>query len=356
MNRLLIGSDDKTALLLTMMVEDFDRGFTLIDPTGTLAEEIADRAPVQRTCYLDPADIEHPFGFNVLDGVPENDRHKVAKEICAFFDVVFPEGPTTLSRARSNYLLLNCLRLLMDAPNPNFLSIPKLLSDSAYRTKCLGHCKDQVVLEFWEAEFPAWKPEDLLPLKSKVGELLTSPVIRNIIGQKHSTFSLSPGNIIIANLDRSKIGDQTAFLLASLLLARSQGPLYINGLGFFEGDHLAGILRQDRVTVALQFLEELPKKLQQAVLAIDDKYVFKTTREDAERLAFYVGVSNPAVLTDLSTSEARGMNEVILLSTPPTAKRLEANRRRSRASFTRPRRVIENSIQHYLRLDGIVQR
>jgi hypothetical protein len=35
-----------------MMVEDFDRGFLLLDPTGKLAEEIADRAPVQRTCYI----------------------------------------------------------------------------------------------------------------------------------------------------------------------------------------------------------------------------------------------------------------------------------------------------------------
>ena len=116
MNRLLIGSVDKTALLLTMMAEDFEHGFTLIDPTGHLAEAIAERAPVQRTFYLDPADIKHPPGFNVLDGVPEDDRHKVTKDICAFFDMVFPEGPTTLSRARSGFLLLNSLRLLMDAP------------------------------------------------------------------------------------------------------------------------------------------------------------------------------------------------------------------------------------------------
>ncbi len=107
MNRLIIGSPDKSALLLQMMAEDFADGFTLIDPTGALAEALADRTPVKLTeqvCYLEPADIAHPFGFNVLDGVLEDDRHKVAKDICAFFDVIFPEGPTTLARARSNYL------------------------------------------------------------------------------------------------------------------------------------------------------------------------------------------------------------------------------------------------------------
>ena len=198
MNRLLIGSADKTALLLAMMVEDFDNGFTLIDPTGDLAEAIADRAPIQRACYLDPTDIERPFGFNILDGVLDSDRHKVAKEICAFFDVVFPEGPTTLSRVRSNYLLLNCLRALMDAPNPNFLTIPKLLSDSSYRTMCLRHCRDTVVRDFWENEFQTWRDDDLFSLKSKVGELLTSPIIRNILGQKHSTFAFCK---IACNID-----------------------------------------------------------------------------------------------------------------------------------------------------------
>jgi hypothetical protein len=48
MNRLIIGSGDKSPLLLQMMLEDFATGFTLVDPTGELAEAIADRVPVVR--------------------------------------------------------------------------------------------------------------------------------------------------------------------------------------------------------------------------------------------------------------------------------------------------------------------
>lgn len=347
MNRVVIGSPDKSALLLAMMQEGFDTGFTLIDPTGKLAEAAADRAPVEHTFYLDPSDVGHPPGLNVLDGVPEDDRHKVAEDICAFFEVMSRGswGP------RSNHILLNCLRLLLDTPGSTFLGIPKLLTDSAYRTKCIGHCLDPVVLNFWTKEFEEWddrfRKEAIAPLQNKLGALLTSPPIRNILGQQHSTFSLEGRHIVIANLDRAKVGDQTAFLLGSLLISRSKGPVYINDFGFFASDHLASMLPQERFTLAFQYLEELPAKLRQAVLAIEDKTVFKTTREDAERLAFYMGVSNPNVLTDLDPQEARLRDGVIQTSVPPGFKRLRAVKRRSRACFTRTRKQVEKGIEHY---------
>ncbi len=347
MNRLVIGSPDKSALLLQMMVEDFPDGFVLIDPTGKLAEAAADRAPAQRTFYLDPSDIGHPPGFNVLDGAPDDDRHKVAEDICAYFEAMWPNG----WGARSGYILLNCLRLLLDTPGSTFLGVPKLLTNNDYRTKCIGHCHDPVVLNFWKHEFAEWddrfRKDAIAPLQNKVGALLTSPVVRNILGQQHSTFTLDQGNIVIANLDRAKIGDQTAFLLGSLLISRAKGPVYINDLGFFASDHLASLLPQERFILAFRYLQELPLKLQQAVLTIENKAVFKTTREDAERLAFYVGVSNPSILTDLDPKEARQKDEVIEPTAPPSQMRLRAVQRRSRACFTRPRKSVEKAIGRY---------
>jgi hypothetical protein len=83
------------------------------------------------------------------------------------------------------------------------------------------------------------------------------------------------------------------------------------------------------------------------MLAIEEKTVFKTTREDAERLAFYVNVANPSILTDLSPLEARTQVETIKPSAPPTAKRLQANARRSKACFTRRRDHVEKAIAAY---------
>lgn len=332
-----------------MMAEDFANGFVLIDPTGKLAEATADRAPVQNTFYLDPSDIGHPPGFNVFASVPEDDRHKVAQDIRDFIDALYPQGANTLTRARSSYLLLNSLRLLLDNPGSTFLSVSRLLTDIPYRTKYLGHSTDQLILEFWNVEFASWDKKDrqaaALDVQTKLGELLSSPIIRNIVGQRHSTFTLDRENIVIANLDRAKLGDQTAFLLGSLLISRSKGTVYINDLGFFASDRLAALLQQDRFTVACQYLQELHVKLQQAALSIENKTVFKTTREDAERLAFYVGVANPGSLIDLDPQQARILSGVIEPAAPPSGKRLRPVQRRSRACFTRPRRKVEKEIK-----------
>jgi hypothetical protein len=110
---------------------------------------------------------------------------------------------------------------------------------------------------------------------------------------------------------------------------------------------LATLLPQDRFTLVCQFLDELPKKLQQAALAIPDKTVFKTNREDSERLAFYMGVMNPSVLSDLDRAEARTTHEVIRPTLPSAAPRLEAIKRRSRACYTRPRAKVESQITRY---------
>jgi hypothetical protein len=339
-NRLLIGIGDKNALLLSLMQEDFDDGLLLIDTTGELAEAAADRMPklfTERTFYFEPADTRHVAVLNVLDRVPESDRHRVAKEVCAFFDLIFPEGPSTLTRARTNYLLLNCLRLLMDSKTPSLADIPRLLSDKAYRTRLLKQTVDPVLDDFWRTEFESWKPEDTLPLKSKVGELLLSPLIRSILGGMRSTFSLERGHIVLANLDRRLLGDQTAFLLGSLLLTRSTGAVYISDLGFFGTDYLAGKLSEGRFTLSGRFLDELPDRLQQAILGIDEKYVVRTNRADAERLAFYVGAQNPSVLMDLRPAEAKTPEALLEITPTESLDRLKAVRRRSRACHTRKR-------------------
>jgi hypothetical protein len=351
MNRLVIGSPDKSNLLLTFMQEDFERGFLLIDPDGRLAEVAANTIPpnfTQHVFYLDPSDLKHPPGLNVLAGIAPDDRHPLAENICAYFEAMWPDG----WGARSNYILLNCLRLLLDTPGSTFLGIPKLLTDIGYRTRCKGHCTDPMVLRFWEQEFEAWdekfRREAIAPLQNKLGALLTSPTIRNIVGQQHSTFSLEKDKIIIANLDRAKLGQQTAFLLSSLLIARSRGPVYINDLGFLASEHLASLLPQERFTLSLRFLDELPKKLQQGVLTIEEKYVFKTNREDAERLAFYVGVMNPSMIMDLDADTVRTTQGKATVQPMKSLKRLAAIRKRSRACHTRPRLKVERAVRRFL--------
>src|SRR6266550_8653804 len=101
MNRLLIGSGDKTHLLLDLMHRDFDAGFLLIDPTGTLAPLAANAIPkshVQKTFLFEP---DSSPVFNVLQAPLED-----------ILTILFPEGASTLTRLKANHLLTTALDTL----------------------------------------------------------------------------------------------------------------------------------------------------------------------------------------------------------------------------------------------------
>jgi hypothetical protein len=342
MNRLLIGSADKTDLLLQLLQNE--TAVTVIDPTGELAKAAANQLPARLTqcaVYFDPTDMARPIGLNVLQNVPADDRHRLTEQLCTYFESMWPNG----WGAQSNYLLANCLRLLLDS-RETLLGILKLLTDPSFAETCLLRCKDPVVLKNWQV-INSWDKKQrqaaLAPLQNKVGTLLMSPTIRNIVGQPRTTFNNV--SIIFANLDRAKLGDLTARLLGGLLIARSTGHVVINDYGFFSAPVP---LPQERFTLSLSFLDELPLKLKQEVLGIADKTIFKTNKHDAEELAFYVGALNPRKLTELEPYEAVNTYDGdIAPERPASLKRLKPLKKRSRACHTRPRLKVERSIKDY---------
>ena len=344
MNRLLIGATDKTDLLLHFLQEDFPNGVTVIDPTGELAKAAADQLSVDLTeqaIYFDPADMAYPLGLNVLENVLPDDRQRLTEQLCSYFEAMWPNG----WGAQSNFLFANCLRLLLDS-DETLLGVLRLLTDPPFSKGLLLKCKDPIVAKNW-AIINGWNSRQrqaaFAPLQNKIGTLLMSPMIRNIVGQRETTFQNA--SIIIANLDRAKLGDTTAKLLGGLLIARSTGNVVIADYGFF-GAPLP--LPQDRFTVTVNFLDELTPILKQAILGVDEKYVFKTNKKDAEELSFYVGVLNPRQLTELATDEARGNRGLLRPERPPSLNRLQALKTRTRACHAGRRLKIERGIAEYL--------
>lgn len=347
MNRLLIGSADKKDLLLQLLQNETP--VTVIDPTGDLAMAVANQLPpalTQRALYFDPADMAHPIGLNILENVPADDRHRVTEQLCAYFEAMWPNG----WGAQSNYILANCLRLLLDG-NETLLGAIKLLTDPSFSEQLLGRCKDPVVKANWQV-INGWDQRQrlaaLAPLQNKLGTLLMSPMIRNIVGQAHTTFS-NKTNVIIANLDRAKLGDTTARLLGGLLITRSTGHVVVNDYGFFSAPLP---LPQDRFTVAMNFLDELPQKLRGDVLGIEQKFVFKTHKKDADELSFYVGLLNPRMIVDLDASEVRTAQGLFNPQRPPSLNRIKPLKARTVACHTRPRSTVELDILAHLKTNG----
>jgi hypothetical protein len=219
MNTALIGASDKTNLQLELLHNDLPDGLILLDFDGSLAEAFANSIPVsetERVVYLDPSDIQHPFGLNVLE---------------MNFDVLFPAGKTTLTADYAETILETTLHVLQNVPDATLLYVFKFLSDTSFRQNCLSRCTDPVVLDYWAAieTDPKQYQGAIALLHSRMTKLLRPTLIRNIVGQVENTFRFD--GVVIANLDRSKVGDRAATFLGHLLLTRATGKVYINNLG-----------------------------------------------------------------------------------------------------------------------------
>ena len=169
-----------------------------------------------------PADLERPVGFNVLDGVTPDTAALVTDNVIAAFIHIWGEsaiGP------RSQQVLRNSLRALMDTPGSTLLGIPRLLTDARYRTKIVARVTDPVVRSYCRDQFETYEPrlasEVTAPIQNKLDAMLSVPAFRNIVGQSRSTISLrvmmDEGRILIANLSKGALGEVTSHLLGALI-------------------------------------------------------------------------------------------------------------------------------------------
>lgn len=388
----------KSALLLNLIAQDISqgRGVALLDPHGDLAQAALALVPPHRAdalVYLDPADLERPIGFNVLHKVPPDSRATVADNVVACFRHVWSEswGP------RLEHILHGALRTLLGNPGTSLLCIPRLLLDSAYRTRLVARVADPVVRNFWNAEYEAYderyRTEAIAPILNKIGRVLAAPAIRNIVAQPNSTIDLrkimDEGRYLIVNLSKGALGEGNAHLLGALMttalaqaaLSRASVPeaarlpfhLYVDEFQSFATESFGLILSEARkyalaLTLSHQFLGQLPLTLRSAVLGNTGNVIaFRLGAEDAPLMAAHIGLANPNALMDLPNYATwsrfltgGGPTGPIHLETfPPPAPRHGRTRRlieNSRVRFGRDRRAVEDRIGRFLAPEARIPR
>ncbi len=221
----------KTTLAENMAIQDIqsDRGVGIVDPHGEFAEKMLDFVPSNRindVIYFNPADLDFPIAFNVLEKVSPEHRHLVASGLMGVFKKIWPD----VWSARMEYILNNAVLALLEYPGSTLLGINKILSDKYYREKVVDHLSDPSVKSFWVNEFAKYpdrfREEAVAPIQNKVGQFISSPLIRNIIGQTKSSLNfreiLDGKKILIMNLSKGKIGEDTSRLLGALCITKLQ--------------------------------------------------------------------------------------------------------------------------------------
>ena len=309
----------KTEMLETMVLADIKagRGIGLIDPHGEFAEKILELIPESRlddVIYFNPSDIDYPIAFNPLEVTNPESRHLVASGIMSVFKKIWPD----VWSARMEYILNNSLLTLLEYPGSTLLGIMHLLADKEYRRKVVDNLQDPVIKSFWLDEFARYtqrlETEAVAAIQNKVGQFVSNPLIRNIIGQPHSSINIrkimDEEKIFIVNLSKGKLGEDNSRLLGSLMITslqlaamsrsdilesqRKDFYLYVDEFQDFATESFANILSEARkyrlcLILAHQYISQLTNgentKVRDAIFGnVGTIVVFRVGAEDAEVL------------------------------------------------------------------------
>lgn len=386
----------KSVLMFNMIIQNIlnGEGVCVVDPHGELVEGVLSAIPPHRmkdVIYFNPADTEYHIGFNVLELIDPKYKHLVASGLMGIFTKIWANAWS----ARMEYILNNCILALLDTPGTTLLGVPRMLVDKDYRQKIIGNLKDPVIKAFWVHEYEAWQDkfrnEAIAPIQNKVGQFLSTSIIRNVVGQSKSTINIfdimNEGKIFLVNVSKGRIGEDNSALLGGMIITKIQLAamervripeddrrdfyLYVDEFQNFVTDAFAGILSEARkyrlnLTVAHQYTAQLISDKSSAVRDavfgnVGTMITFRVGSDDADFLEKeYEPEFTPQDIVNLPNYKIY-LKLMIdgITSRPFSAKTLppmvksgdkqieEEVIKNSRELYCRPKDVIENEINNW---------
>ena len=305
----------KSTVLENMIIQDIqaNKGVCVVDPHGDLVEKVINFVPNHRindVIYFNPSDLEFPIGFNVLEKVTPEQRHLVVSGLIGVFQKIWADswGP------RLEYVLHHAISALLEYPGSTLLGIMRILVDKNFRKRVVDKVTDPVVKSFWVDEYSKYpdrfQAEAIAPIQNKVGRFLSSALIRNILGQVTSSFSMREimdnQKILLLNLSKGRVGEDNSALLGAMMITKIQLAamsrvdtleeerkdfyLYVDEFQNFATESFANILSEARkyrlnLVIAHQYIEQIDEKIQAAVFGnVGTLVVFRIGAADAEFL------------------------------------------------------------------------
>jgi hypothetical protein len=306
----------KSTLMEALMLDDMrkGRGFALIDPHGDLLKRVKNSIPAHRIHDVIDFDVPNPgqpYGFNPLANVPIGKRALAASGLIQVFKHLWMEswGP------RLEYILRNCLLSLLEYPGANLSDILRILSDKYFREKVISHLDNKQIRDFWHTEYDRYserfKVEAISPIQNKVGAFLSNTLLQKILTDPQKPLNLrrtmDEGRILLVNLAKGSIGEDTSNLLGSLLISRfdlaalsradkaeddrPDFSLYLDEFHNFTTQSLMFMLSELRkyrlsLVLAHQYLTQLQPNIRDAILGnVGTIIIFRIGAADAEFLA-----------------------------------------------------------------------
>ena len=286
----------KSTLIANMVIDDIKkgRGVGVIDPHGDLVETVLNYIPsdrINQTIYFNPADREFPLVINPLEVRNKEEGELVVSGLMSVFTKIW----ANVWSARMEYVMRNSLLTLTEIPNSTLADVLNLLADPSYRNYVVNTITDTALKQFWIQEYNKMperlQTEAISPIQNKVGQFITSPMIRRIIGRPKSTVDLrdamDKGMIFLANLSQGRLGEDNATLLGATLITKFQLAamnrvdtpeaervpfnLFVDEFQNFATESFVKILSEARkyrlnLMLANQYMAQIPEEVLHAIL------------------------------------------------------------------------------------------
>lgn len=310
----------KSTLLKYMAVQDIEagHGVCVIDPHGDLVEDILHFIPAHRAddvILFDPSDDERPIGLNLLEASTEQERHRIVTEFIGMLMRMYDPHQTGIVGPRFQHNVRMGMLTAMSLPECTLIEVVRALTDSQFVRDTLPFVTDPVVRNYWQKQIATTsdfhKSEILDYIVSKFNTFVGDRLVRNIVGQRHTTVDfrrlMDQRQILLVNLSKGKIGPESAQFLGLLVVQRllitalsradmppEQRPdfvLYVDEFQNFATDLFGIVMSEGRkygvaVTIANQYLTQLSHSIREAIFGNVGSIVsFRLGTQDAAALA-----------------------------------------------------------------------
>lgn len=324
----------KSTLIETIARQDIinGKGVAVIDPHGDVIDHLLESIPnnrIEDCVYFNPQ--INPISLEILAAKNEQEIDLLSDDLISMF-----RRTSESWGDRMQAILQMTFQTLLRVPGSSFTDITNLLVDEAYRSRILSGINNPQLRSFWEERFDKRQAE---PILIRMDRLTTSTALRQILTQTKNSLNfydvISEGKIFLANLNKGFLGSSTSHLIGSIIVSQIQlaamrqmhlpieqripFSLFVDEVQNFTNDAFGTILSEARkqklrLTIAHQFVSQLPYDLQKAVFGnVGTMIFFGLSPDDLGAARYEIG--------DYDISDVANLPPYHALCRPVTAAR-----------------------------------
>lgn len=284
----------KSTLIETIARRDIadGGGVAVIDPHGDLISRLLETMPEERVsdCILF-SPKQCPVSLEILTAENEHEIDLLSDDLITMFRRTSESWGDKMQA-----ILQMAFQTLLRVPGSSFTDITPLLTDESYRRRILDKIDHPQLATFWENRYDVRQAE---PILIRMDRLTTSGTLRKVLTQTKNSLNfydvIAESKILLADLSKGFLGESTSHLLGSIIVsqiqlaAMRQGQLpaeqripfslFVDEVQNFTTSAFTTILSEARkqklrLTIAHQFVSQLPGDIQKAVFGNVGTLVF----------------------------------------------------------------------------------